>query len=206
MKRVGLAFLCALALVAGACGTGEEATYDVDDLVDVGVQQSEAPRGTVQVDEASGRLGLDEFASDDAEKRALRENGFQGAQQSLFATPGLEVGGGGASPPDARLVRSFAAVFEELGGARRMYDFYREEWLPSRLEGEEGLPDPKFGQEAFGKRFSSFTFAPFPGVVYLWRDDNAVFAVLRASPVRRDTTPGQVLALGEAIERRAQGG
>ncbi len=207
MKRVLLAVACALVLVAGACGEGGGRDYSVDELADAVVQESEAPKGTVLIGEGSGRLDLDRYASDDSERQALQEHNFQGAQQSVYATPGLpEPGqvGGPPPPPDARLVVSIAAVFEDDGDAGRMYDFYIDEWLPSRLEGEESLPDPDLGQDSFGRRFSSFTFAPYPGVLYLWRDGNAVFGVLRASPVARDTTPGQVLELAEAVERRAQ--
>ncbi len=207
MRRVALAVLCALALVASACGDDGEPTYSVEELSDAVVLESEAPKGTVRVDEASGQVDLDRFAVDDADRRALRENKFQGAHQAVFATPGLQlpgVGGGGQPPPDARVVSSFAAVFEDVAGARKMFDFYVDDWLPSRLEGEEDLPDPDFGQDSFGTRFSSFVLAPYPGVLYLWRDDNALFGVLRASPERLDATPGQVLALGDAMETRAQ--
>ena len=207
VKRVWLAFSCALALVAGGCNGGGGRTYSVDDLADAVVQQSEAPKGTVMVSEASGRLDLEQFAADESEEEALREHRFQGAHQSVHATPGLPepgASGGPRPPPDARLVVSFAAVFEEVGDARDAYEFYKDDWLPSRLEGEESVPDPTLGQDSFGTRFSSFAFAPYPGVVYLWRDGNAVFGVLRASPVARDTTPGQVLELAEAVERRAQ--
>ena len=203
MKRVRLAFLCALAVVAGACGGGGgKATYSVGKLADAVVQQSEAPKGTVLVGQASGQLDIDRFPSDASEKRALREHNFQGAQQAVYITPALQ--SGGAPPPHASQVGSFAVVFEDVSDARKMYDFYKQDWLPTRLEGEESLPDPDFGQASFGNRFSSFTLAPFPGVAYMWRDDNAVFAVLRASPERLETTPGQVLALGKAMESRAQ--
>lgn len=207
MKRFWSAFPCALALVAGACGGGGGRSYSVDELADAVVQESEAPKGTVLVGERSGRLDLERFASDESEKEELQELDFQGAQQAVYATPGLpEPGqvGGPPPPPDARLVVSIAAVFEDDGDAGRMYDFYRDDWLPSRLEGEESVPDPTLGQESFGTRFSSFTFAPYPGVLYLWRDGNAVFVVLRASPEKSDTTPGQVLELANAVEQRAQ--
>ncbi|HEX2063602.1 MAG TPA: hypothetical protein VHE80_04185, partial [Acidimicrobiales bacterium] len=68
------AFACALVLVAGACGDGGGRSYSVDELADAVVQESEAPKGTVLVGEASGQLDLERFASDEDETEALQEH------------------------------------------------------------------------------------------------------------------------------------
>lgn len=160
---------------------------------------SDAPIGTEIDTTTVGTRTLEELVTDNTVKVRLSELHFRVAYVASFATPNYIPDK--SSPVGSAFYGTFAIVFASVEDAETGFDFYRAR-LRGRAKDLTPLIPQALGQDTFAFRFSSLDDTPLPGVVMLFRVENALFSIVGAGNPSPD--PAVTRALAEKIERRAE--
>ncbi len=180
--RRSLAMVAVSVLVAVGChpsdtpsvtAPGRFTRADVGAIV---LQPSDALKGTVYVDGASGFQELTAFARDDVELGHLRDDGFQVDHLSLFLPAGHA--NGGAPKPltnDSVIVQGIAGLFHDADGAERSLERFVDDLRTRQMPGAHDVASEGFGDRAFGLQGTTPDGSRV--LMYVWRVDDLILAV-----------------------------
>ena len=202
--RRSLAMVALSALVAAGCHSADAPSVSAPgrftqaDVAAIVLQPSDAPKGTVYVNGASGFQDLTAFARDEVELGHLRDDGFQVGHLSLFL-PASHTNGGAPKPltNHSVIVQGIAGLFHDASGAERSLERYVGDLRSRQLPGASDVPSAGFGDRAFGLQGTTPDGSRV--LMYVWRVDNLVLAVSGSGPLRST----DVRALADLVNGRA---
>jgi hypothetical protein len=175
----------------------EQGRFVRSDLDAIVLTPVDAPDGTEYSSVVSGFQDIDAFASSTQEKRALVEDRFVVGHLALFAPEGHAVPGqGGPLPDDAPFAQGIAGLFIAGDGASRALNRFAGDLRTRQFSEVDDIGSLGFGDEGFALEGRS---AASHLVVYAWRDDNLVLAVMGAGSI-----PGSVIrGLARSVHDRS---
>ena len=223
MSRRAAATAVAVAVIAGACTAPEEPAdpsargrspspassyviaspvlsprpFTTEDLERIVLGRAAAPAGTVFASPYSVEQPIEEFASDDEELTALRVDGFVTGHLTLFVPEGQLDHDAPPVKPGEVFVQGIAGLFETASGADSSLRRYIVNLRAFQLHDEVRIPVDGLGDSSDGLRGKA---GGEPVTVYAWRTANLLLVVSGSGRI----APGDVLALAELIDRRAE--
>jgi hypothetical protein len=193
-RLLALAGSLALAGVLAGCGGGgggssSSAKFSTDDLGDLVLKPSEAPKGLEYSTRDSGRGAL-EKANGEAALAPLRKFGLEGDQVSKFLSTGKSGG-----PVFAETI---GLVFKNHDGASKALELSRQQ--ASGGGRTKTIPANGLGDEAWGLHGTFFSANAPDTYFYTWRVDNALQSLILSGTVSEQ----QARAIADRLEKRAE--
>jgi hypothetical protein len=171
--------------------------FVVADLPGIVLGRSDTPHGTEFAPAFSLDQNIDAFATDDAERAHLIEEGFVIGHGSLFVPAGQLASDAPPVEVGAVFVQGIAGLFETRAGAvPALRRYVRGLWMEQLMHSER-IPAGGLGDLAFGLR--GITTDGGQIAVYAWQRANLVLVVSGTGEISQ----ADVFALARTVDRRA---
>jgi hypothetical protein len=184
-----------LVVLAVSCGYGTPRPFTQRDLPRIVLHADEAPPGT-RMAQLGGPRGLGGFSHDEAERAALRRDGFVSGYVVFF--PPISYFRHRPHADDDVAYQVIAGLFASADGASSSLRRYVADLRGRQMEGESDLPATALGPDAVG--LVGFAVADgSPLRVYAWSVRNLLLVLVASGPV----DPAETLGLARTMNDRA---